>query len=77
MRDEFEAAQQGAIPDLAKPFNDRGAAHDASLRALRDTLLDTLRGVITRAFRPAFLLSAAFALLALLPARRLRERAAT
>jgi predicted MFS family arabinose efflux permease len=76
MRDEFEAAQQGAIPNLAKPFDDRGAAHDANLRHLRDTLLDTLRSVVTRAFRPAFLLSAAFALLALLPARRLRERAA-
>jgi predicted MFS family arabinose efflux permease len=75
MRDEFEAAQRGEIPDLAKPFDDRGARTDASLRKARDDLLDTLRLVITRSFRYAFLLSAVFALLALIPARRLREEA--
>ncbi|HST24416.1 MAG TPA: MFS transporter, partial [Gaiellaceae bacterium] len=73
MRDEFQAAQSGAIPDLAKPFNDRGAKTDSNLRHLRDQLLDTLRGVVTKSFRYAFLLSALFALLALFPARRLRE----
>jgi MFS family permease len=76
MRDEFDQAQRGEIPDLAKPFNDRGAAHDASLRAVRDQLLDTLRLAVTRSFRLSFLLSAVFALLALLPARRLRENGA-
>jgi MFS family permease len=76
MRDEFDRAQRGEIPNLAKPFDDRGAQHDASLRAVRDRLLDTLRLVVTRAFRYAFLLSAAFALLALVPARRLREEGA-
>jgi hypothetical protein len=74
MRDEFVTAQRGEIPDLAKPFNDRGAASDANLRAVRDTLLDTLRGAVTRAFRSSFLLSALFALLALIPARMLREK---
>ncbi len=77
MRDAFESAQQGAIPDLSKPFDDRGAKTDAHLRALRDTLLDTLRGVITRSFRWSFLLSALFALLVLIPARRLRPGRAT
>jgi MFS family permease len=77
MRDAFERGQRGQIPDLAKPFDDRGAKSDARLRALRDTLLDTLRGVVTRSFRWAFLLSALFALLALLPARRLREEGST
>jgi hypothetical protein len=73
MRDDFERAQRGEIPNLAKPFDDRGARTDAHLRALRDTLLDTLRGVVTTSFRWSFLLSALFALLALLPARRLRQ----
>jgi predicted MFS family arabinose efflux permease len=76
MRNEFEQAQRGEIPDLARPFDDRGAKTDATLRALRDTLLDTLRGAVSRAFRSSFLLSALFALLALVPARMLREREA-
>jgi predicted MFS family arabinose efflux permease len=77
MRNAFERAQRGAIPDLAKPFDARGARSDPHLRALRDRLLDTLRGVITRSFRWSFLLAALFALLALLPARRLPEEGAT
>jgi MFS family permease len=74
MRDEFVSAQRGEIPDLAKPFNDRGAQSDPNLRALRDKLLDTLRGAVTRAFRSSFFLSALFALLALIPARMVREQ---
>ena len=77
MRDLFEAGQRGEIPNLAKPFDDRGAQHDANLRRVRDDLLDTLRSVVTSAFRWSFLLSALFALLAVFPARRLREREAT
>lgn len=77
MRDRFEAGQRGEIPNLAKPFDDRGAQHDAHLRRVRDDLLDTLRSVVTSAFRWSFLLSALFALLAVIPARRLRERGAT
>lgn len=77
MRDAFGRAQKGDIPNLAKPFDQRGAAHDASLRKVRDELLDTLRLVVTRSFRYAFLLSAIFALLALVPARRLRENGAS
>ena len=73
MRNEFESAQRGEIPNLAKPFDDRGAKTDSNLRALRDKLLDTLRGVVTTSFRWSFLLSALFALLTLIPARRLRE----
>jgi hypothetical protein len=77
MRDAFERGQRGEIPNLAKPFDDRGARSDAHLRALRNMLLDTLRGVITKSFRWSFLLSALFALLALLAARRLREEGET
>lgn len=58
---EFERAQAGSIPDLAGPFNKHGAASDPKLAATRDSLLGTVRETITRAFRPAFLLSAAFA----------------
>jgi len=74
MRDLFESAQRGEIPNLAKPFDDRGAQHDANLRRVRDQLLDTLRGVVTTSFRWSFLLSALFALLVLVPARRLRQK---
>lgn len=77
MRDLFESAQRGEIPDLARPFDERGAQHDANLRHVRDQLLDTLRGVVTTSFRRSFLLSALFALLALVPARRLRAKEAT
>ena len=77
MRDAFDRGQRGEIPDLAKPFDDRGAKTDTHLRALRDTLLDTLRGVVTKSFRWSFFLSALFALLALLPGRRLREEGVT
>jgi predicted MFS family arabinose efflux permease len=76
MRDAFDRAQRGEIPNLAEPFDERGAEHDSSLRKVRDDLLDTLRLAVTRSFRLAFLLSAAFALLALFPARRLRDNGA-
>lgn len=62
---EFERAQAGKIPDLAKPFNDHGAGDDKNVAEVRDRLVATIEGTITRAFRPAFLLSAAFAALAL------------
>src|SRR5262249_47749798 len=62
---DFNAAQDGEIPDLAKPFDDRGAAHDSKLRAARDDLLAAIETTITRAFRPAFLLSALLAALGL------------
>jgi hypothetical protein len=58
---EFERAQAGAIPDLAQPFNQHGAGSDPKLASTRDRLVGTVRETITRAFRPAFLLSAAFA----------------
>ena len=70
---DFNAAQAGVIPDLSKPFDDRGAAHDSSLRAARDDLLGAIRGTITRAFRPAFLLSALLAALGLCVALAFRR----
>jgi MFS family permease len=76
MRDAFEKGKRGEIPDLAKPFNDRGARSDSNLRELRDELIDTLRSVITRAFRSAFALSALFAFLTLIPASLIGRRVA-
>jgi predicted MFS family arabinose efflux permease len=72
---EFERAQDGEIPDLAKPFNDHGGRDESGVAEVRDRLIATIEGTITRAFRPAFLLSAAFAALALVAALVFRRRA--
>ncbi len=74
LRDTLDSAPRGEVPDLAKPFDDRGARSDSSLRALRDELLDTLRGAITRSFRWSFVLSALFAALAIVPVFWSRRR---
>jgi predicted MFS family arabinose efflux permease len=67
LRTGFEAAQRGELPDLATPFNRRGAAHDPALRRLRDDLAGVIHDVLTRAFRGAFALSALLAACALVP----------
>ena len=72
LRDALDEAKKGEIPDLAKPFDDRGASSDSGLREMRDDLIRTLESVVTRGFRSSFALSALLALLALLPASRLR-----
>jgi MFS family permease len=77
LRAELASAQKGVVPDLAAPFDQQGAQHDANLRAMRDSLIATLEGAVTRGFRNAFALAALLALLALVPialARRLRRR---
>jgi MFS family permease len=74
LRGAFAKAQEGETPDLAEPFDRHGAGSDRELAATRDDLLDTIESTITRAFRPAFLLSAAFAALALGAAFALRRR---
>jgi predicted MFS family arabinose efflux permease len=65
---------RGTVPDLAKPFNQRGAAHDAVLRHTRDSLVGALKDAITRSFRPSLLLCAALAALALIPILLMRRR---
>ena len=80
LRTAIQSAPSGVVPDLAEPFDRRGAAQDANLRHLRDDLVGEIRGALTRGFRNAFLLSAIFALAALIPillARRLVGSAAT
>jgi hypothetical protein len=71
---DFDRAQDGEVPDLAKPFDDRGAADDEHLAAARDDLVGAIEQTLTRAFRPAFLVSAALAALALGTALLLRRR---
>ena len=71
---EFDRARAGEIPDLAKPFDNHGAGNDPKLAATRDTLVGAIEETITRAFRPAFVLSAALAALALALALVFRRR---
>jgi predicted MFS family arabinose efflux permease len=74
LKDAFNQAQAGEIPDLAEPFDERGAKTDETLREVRDTLIGTIEATITRAFRPAFWLSAGLAGLALAAALVFRRR---
>jgi MFS family permease len=75
LRSAFHQARAGQRPDLRRPFERHGAATDAKLAAVRDDLIGAIEATITRAFRPAFTLSALFAAaalaLALLLGRRL------
>ena len=69
-------AGRPASPTYAAPFDAHGAATDPKLAAARDDVVAAIEGTITRAFRPAFLLSAAFAAAALALALLLRPEAA-
>jgi predicted MFS family arabinose efflux permease len=72
LRDALESAPKGEVPDLGKPFEDAGASSNAHVREARDSLVGTLEGALTRGFRSAFGLAALFALLAVVPALRVR-----
>ena len=74
LRGTFAKARQGEIPDLSRPFDAHGARHDRQLAATRDSLVGTIENTITRAFRPAFFLSAGLAALAALVAFLFRRR---
>lgn len=71
LRDALEEAPRGEVPDLARPFDRHGAGSDERVRRLRDELVATLQGVLTRSFRGAFVVAALLALLASVPALRL------
>jgi hypothetical protein len=75
LRSALESAPKGVVPDLAEPFDKRGAAHDSNLRQVRDALIGALQDVMTRSFRSAFGLSALFALIALIPILAARKAA--
>jgi MFS family permease len=61
---EFQRVPDGEIPDLARPFDENGAADNPDVAAARDDLLESVQAVLTRAFRSSFVLSALFAVLA-------------
>ena len=67
LRTALEHTAKGTVPDLAEPFNKRGAAHDAGLRQTRDSLVGALKDALTRSFRRALALCALVAALALVP----------
>lgn len=67
LRDEFEQTPEGSVPDLGAAFAAHGAGSDPAVSTARDSLLEAIRSSLTRAFRPAFLASAGFALLAIVP----------
>jgi hypothetical protein len=77
LREAFRRAKDGEIPDLAKPFDSRGARHDSALASARDDLVAAIQETITRAFRPDFFLAAAFGALAAALAAVLRRRIVT
>ena len=74
LRKAFARAQEGETPDLREPFNANGARSDPALAAVRDRLFGAIAATITRASRPAFLLCAGFAALALIVAAAFRRR---
>ena len=74
LRSAFDQAREGQRPDLSKPFDEHGAATDEQVAATRDDLLGVIESTITRAFRPAFALSAGFAALALALSLVMRRR---
>ena len=73
LRSAFAKARAGETPDLSEPFDAHGARHDRALADARDHLVGTIESTITRASRPAFLVSAAFAASAALVALLFRR----
>jgi MFS family permease len=67
LAEEFDRTPRGAVPDLGKVFAARGAGDDPQLAVVRDDLLGAIEDSLTRSFRQAFLVSALFAILALVP----------
>jgi MFS family permease len=68
LRDLVADAPRGEVPDPATVFDAAGADGDDRLRATRDGVTGAIRDTITRAFRPSFLLTAAFGVAAALVA---------
>ena len=65
--DEFERTPRGAVPDVAAAFDANGAGEDAQVAMVRDGLVETIESALTAGFRSAYLASALFALVALVP----------
>lgn len=67
LADEFERTPRGAVPDLEAAFAANGSADDPAVRTVRDDLIGAIESALTRGFRDGYLISALFALLALVP----------
>jgi hypothetical protein len=74
LRTTLDRTPRGTVPDIAPAFDKQGAATDPHLAAARDSLADTIKGAITRSFRPALALCALLAALTLVPVAVLRRR---
>ena len=74
LRRAFDEAGNGQRPDLERTFDADGAASDPRLAQARDEVVGVVESTLTRAFRPGFLASAAFAALALGLAFLMRRR---
>lgn len=68
LRDEIAATPKGRVPDLERPFTERGADDDQALARLGDDLTAAIENTITRAFRPSYALAGLFGVLAAGPA---------
>jgi hypothetical protein len=75
LRDVIEDTPRGRVPDLAQPFEERGAAEDPALRATQTQLQSALAEPLTRGFRPSFVVSALLGALAVIPALVVARRA--
>jgi predicted MFS family arabinose efflux permease len=73
MRQAFEDAQQGELPDLDASFDSHGAQTDERVAGLRDDLLTNIKDALTRSFRTSYGLCALLALLALAPVPFIRR----
>jgi hypothetical protein len=62
------------VPNFAAPFNAQGAATNAGLREVRDSLVGAVRDALTRSFRRALALCSLLAALALIPILLARRR---
>ncbi len=61
---EFQRVPEGEIPNLSTPFEEHGGSGDADVARARDSLLESVQAVLTRAFRSSFVVTALFAVLA-------------
>ncbi len=74
IRDALDRSPRGEVPDLAPPFDRRGARTDPAVRIVRDDLVASIESAITRGFRRSFGFCALLAALALVPALVWRRR---
>jgi predicted MFS family arabinose efflux permease len=74
LRKTLDSTPRGTVPNVAPAFDKQGAGHDPQLAAARDSLDASIKGAVTRSFRPALALSALLAALAMVPVGLLWRR---